>query len=257
MRGAEPMSVDWITVGAQIVNFLVLVWLLKRFLYRPILDGINAREVEIAARMNEAAEVRKTAETTEARYKAEIASLSASRAEMLDEARHAAEQERSALLAETRERLGRERAERDRQRAAEARQFTAELHRNGAAALLALTRKALSDLADQTLEQQIVAHAASRVRHMAGELTDAAGDSRQAIALTRDPLPKDMQAELRKGFAAALPGFTLKFDTDPELSPGVSLRLGGAQVAWTLDSYLDGLDAALEELSGQPNGKGN
>ena len=36
------MSIDWITVAAQIVNFLVLVWLLKRFLYRPILNGIDA-----------------------------------------------------------------------------------------------------------------------------------------------------------------------------------------------------------------------
>ena len=45
------MSVDWITVIAQIVNFLVLIWLLKKFLYRPILDGIDAREAEITERM--------------------------------------------------------------------------------------------------------------------------------------------------------------------------------------------------------------
>ncbi|HAB91660.1 MAG TPA: F0F1 ATP synthase subunit B, partial [Pseudomonas sp.] len=45
------MSIDWITVLAQIANFLVLLWLLKRFLYRPILDGIDAREAEIARRM--------------------------------------------------------------------------------------------------------------------------------------------------------------------------------------------------------------
>ena len=56
------MSIDWITVAAQIANFLVLVWLLKRFLYRPILDGIDAREAEIAARMGEAAKAREKAE---------------------------------------------------------------------------------------------------------------------------------------------------------------------------------------------------
>ena len=53
------MSIDWITVAAQIVNFLILVWLLKRFLYRPILDGIDAREREIAERMAEADKIRK------------------------------------------------------------------------------------------------------------------------------------------------------------------------------------------------------
>jgi len=49
------MSVDWVTVAAQIGNFLVLVWLLKRFLYKPILNGIDAREAEIATQMGEAA----------------------------------------------------------------------------------------------------------------------------------------------------------------------------------------------------------
>ena len=45
------MSIDWVTVLAQIANFLVLLWLLKRFLYRPILDGIDAREAQISKRM--------------------------------------------------------------------------------------------------------------------------------------------------------------------------------------------------------------
>ena len=48
------MLIDWFTVGAQIVNFLILVWLLKRFLYKPILDAIDAREKRIAAELADA-----------------------------------------------------------------------------------------------------------------------------------------------------------------------------------------------------------
>ena len=62
------MSIDWVTVIAQIANFLVLVWLLKRFLYRPILDGIDAREAEITRRMAEAGEAEKKAQAAEATY---------------------------------------------------------------------------------------------------------------------------------------------------------------------------------------------
>ena len=43
------MLIDWFTVIAQVINFLILVWLLKRFLYRPILNAIDAREKRIAA----------------------------------------------------------------------------------------------------------------------------------------------------------------------------------------------------------------
>lgn len=250
------MSIDWITVAAQIVNFLVLIWLLKRFLYRPILDGIEAREAEIAARMGEAAAVRELAEAKEAEYKAQIAELSASRAEMLEAARRDAEAERDALLAEARALLAREQAEREAHRAEQAARYTADLHLAGAEALLALTRKALADLADETLERRIVLHAAGRLEGMTDALQEAAGETREAVVLTRDPLPEDVQARLRDDLAAILKGVTLRFESDPSLSPGLNLRLGGAQVGWTIDSYLNGLQAALERNAAQPLRKG-
>ena len=49
------MLIDWFTIGAQVVNFLILVWLLKRFLYRPILHAIDSREKRIAAELTDAA----------------------------------------------------------------------------------------------------------------------------------------------------------------------------------------------------------
>lgn len=242
---------DWITVGAQIVNFLLLIWLLKRFLYRPILDGIAAREAEIAARMGEAAELRAAAEAREAQYRAEIAGVSASRAEILETARRDAQEERDALLAEARRNLQNEQDARARLREEEARRYTAGLHRDGATALLALTRKALADLADETLEHRIALQAAAKLKDMTGALREAAGDSREAVALTRDPLPVETEARLRDDLAALLPGFSFRFDTDPALAPGLSLRLGGAQVGWTTESYLAGLEAMLEDLPRQ------
>ncbi len=250
------MSIDWITVGAQILNFLVLVWLLKRFLYRPILDGIDAREAEIATRMGEAAQVRETAQASQAKYKAEVAALQASRAEMLQEARETAQTERDLMLTQARARIAKEQAERENLRAEEARAYSASLHQTGAAALLALTRKALTDLADETFEQRIVSHTAKQIRDRADDLRDAAGDSLKATVLTRDPLPDAEQVLLRKEFATALSGFTLDFKTNPAMSTGLNLRLGGAQVEWTLDSYLTGLDDALDDMSREAAQKG-
>jgi F-type H+-transporting ATPase subunit b len=239
------MSIDWMTVAAQIANFLVLVWLLKRFLYRPILDGIDAREAEIAARMGEAATIRTAAEAAEAAHKAEIAALGASRADLLNEARASAEADRSALLAEAREAIAAEQADRSAARAEEARAFTADLHRKGAEALVALARKALSDLADETLEQRIATHLAPKIATVAYNLRDATESGREAVALTRTPLPHATEVKLGKDLAATLNGIPLRFDTDPQLAPGLTLRVGGAEVAWTVESYLDGLEALL------------
>jgi F0F1-type ATP synthase membrane subunit b/b' len=49
------MLIDWFTVGAEAINFLILMWLLKRFLYKPILDAIESREQKIAAELADAA----------------------------------------------------------------------------------------------------------------------------------------------------------------------------------------------------------
>ncbi|MSU91757.1 F0F1 ATP synthase subunit B [Rhodobacteraceae bacterium 2CG4] len=240
------MSIDWITVAAQIVNFLVLVWLLRRFLYRPILDGIDAREKEIADRMAEAAGIAAAARAAEADHLAEIAALRADRAGTLEEARRSAEAERDALLDEAQNRLSKEETEREARRAEEAHAYSAELRRAGANALLSLTRKALWDLADETLEQRIAAHAVTQLGAVAKDLHSAAGDSRQAVALSRDPLPDDVRASLGAALADIDPGVTVRFVTDPSLAPGLTLRMGGAQVAWTVDSYLDGLESLLE-----------
>ncbi len=60
------MLIDWFTVVAQIVNFLILVWLLKRFLYKPILDALDAREKKIAKELADA-DLKKTEATEGAR----------------------------------------------------------------------------------------------------------------------------------------------------------------------------------------------
>lgn len=241
------MSIDWITVAAQIVNFLVLVWLLKRFLYRPILDGIDAREKEIAQRMGEAAQIRAAAETAEADYRAQVDRLRAGREGMLEEARAVAEAERDALLAESRQRMAREQAEMSEQRVQEVRRYRDDLHRDGAKALLSLTRKALKDLADETLETRIVAHAGGRLVAMADDLRKAGGESLQAVALTREPLPEAARENLRSELARLIPGITVTFRNEPAQPPGLTLRMGGAQVEWTVDSYIEGLDALLAD----------
>jgi F-type H+-transporting ATPase subunit b len=62
------MQLDWTTLILEVVNFLVLVWLLKRFLYRPILDVVAARQraVEQAAAWTSEAQAR--AQALEAQY---------------------------------------------------------------------------------------------------------------------------------------------------------------------------------------------
>ena len=69
------MQIDWLTVAAQIVNFLALVWLLQRFLYRPITEAMARREARIEARLAEAKAARQDAEAEARRVRGEEQAL--------------------------------------------------------------------------------------------------------------------------------------------------------------------------------------
>ena len=48
------MHIDWFVFLCQIVNFLILLWLLKKFLYGRIIAAMDAREAKIASTFEEA-----------------------------------------------------------------------------------------------------------------------------------------------------------------------------------------------------------
>jgi len=240
------MSIDWITVAAQVVNFLVLVWLLKRFLYRPILDGIDAREIEIRQRMQEAVDAREQANLTQKEYNDKVQSLSLAQAEMAETIRKEAEEQRDILLAQTRHELERERVSWTEHIDEEKRSYTDKLHRTGARALLALTEKALTDLADQSLEERMVHRLVRQISPMASDLRQAAGQSMEAVVTSHNPLSRSGQDALLSELKKVFPDISTRFDTDEHQSPGIVLRIGGAQLAWTVDTYLDELEDTID-----------
>lgn len=241
------MSVDWVTVLAQIGNFLVLVWLLKRFLYKPILNGIDARESEIAARMGEAEIARKEAAAAEASFLKQKQALLVDNSEQAELIRQQAETEKDALLAATRESLEREKQEWQAHLDAERDRFISELHRASAETLYQLVRRALHDLADEDLEERIGLHVIGKLKPLAHELVSAGANAGPAVATTHRPLPDRTQETIRDALAGFAPGLDVEFSVDPNQAPGLILRIGSVQMAWTVDSYTDELAGMLSE----------
>jgi F-type H+-transporting ATPase subunit b len=96
------MLIDWFTVAAQAVNFLILVWLLKRFLYKPVLAAIDEREKRIATLIQDAEKKKAEAvkEQTDFLHKSE--EFERQRAGLLLEATNSGKTERDKLLEKAR-----------------------------------------------------------------------------------------------------------------------------------------------------------
>lgn len=241
------MSIDWLTVAAQIANFLVLLWLLKRFLYRPILDGIDAREKEISDRMSEAGRLMEDARTKIAAYEDKLSELKNNHAEMVENLRREAAREHDALIAEARYRIDRERSEFENHLVVEKKRFIQHLSETGARVLLHLTRKVMSDLVDETLEERIAVCALKKLEPMADEIRRLIRGSRPVTVTTNAALAEDLRKRVYDDLQKLAPGIECIFEVDPSQSFGLILRVGPTSIEWTIDSYLSELETMMIE----------
>lgn len=235
---------NWFTFVAQILNFLILIWLLKRFLFSPIVEAMDEREARINSRLEEAREQREEATQEAEAYRAKQKQLEEEREAYLAEAEEEAEERRRELIAEARaevkylEEEWRESLRRDRE------SFLKTLSERSVEEAVAIARRALQDLADAELEEQSFEIFLERLRSLdedrwhdlAEALREAEGEAtvRSAFGLS-----SEQQERIRTVIAEqADEEVVLSAEEDPSLGVGVELRVEDKKVAWTLESYL-------------------
>lgn len=248
------MLIDWFTVGAQALNFLILVWLMKRFLYQPILHAIDAREQRIARELADADSKRAEASQERDQLQQKNQNFEQQRAALLNQATLAAQAERQRLLDEARQAADAWSAQRQQSLANEVRNLHRTITGRAQAEVLAIARQALMDLASTSLEERMGEVFTRRLRALDGEAKDRLAQALQTApepALVRSAyeLPPDQRAAiqhaLNETFAAEV---RLRFEAAPELVSGVELTANGQKVAWSLADYLASLERGVAEL---------
>ena len=246
------MLFNCFTVIAQVLNFLMLIWLMKRFLYQPILDAIDARERHIADELADAASRDAAAEDERREFEARTTELAERQAGMLAEAGTAAAAERERLLAEA---------------------------RAAAASDAPARRQALRDEGQRTRARSPNGRQRG-VRHLApGARRPGRGTSKRAPPhLHPAPGPRRLRARahreaLKAAYARAAGAQRVRVaagaadgDPDavdatfsaepsrctsrrtPELVSGIELSANGQKLAWSIADYLEALVQQAGEL---------
>lgn len=246
------MQVDWITTIAQIINFLVLVYLLKRFLYRPIVNAIDRREEGIAQRLQEANQQVALAQQHIDAYQQKMQELEQQREQLLEAAKHEAEAQRSHLLDELRDEMATIRARWQGEVEREQQAFLAQARQVIGEQVCLVARQAFTELADAELEQQILAVFLQQL---------AAVSAEEQAKLAQSAAEKGLRVEsgfvlspaMRERITTLIhehigPTLSVRFEQVPTLICGINLKGAGFKLEWNLDSYLADID---ERLSSQ------
>jgi len=241
------MIIDWFTVVAQAVNFLILVWLLRRFLYQPVLAAIDAREARIAGQLADAAGKKQESEAIRDDFRAKSDAFEQQRSELLRRATDEANAERQRLLDAARkdseilslkltDAVTNERDELNR-----------EIVRRTQEEVFAVARKTLADLAGTTLEERMTEVFIRKLGDMPREQKArlAALPRKSAVsALLRSAfdLPSATRAVLEAAVRECVGADTiLVFQILPRLVCGIELQVDGQKIAWSVADYLGSL----------------
>lgn len=259
------MQIDWLTVAAQIVNFLILVLLLRWVLYKPLSRALAARAEAVSQRVTEAETARAEAEAAAAAHYEAALALEEERADRLERAEQEAAAKRAELVEEAKSELAARRAAWQAQLEDEKSAFLDRLRHRAGDGFVHMARNILAEMADQDLVERMALTFAHRLSGLGeadrARLRAAAETGKQPEILSSLPL-----SERTRSTVTAAVGDLLGRSVEPvfleeaDLSCGLVLRLDSQRVGWTIAEHLDRFAAEVEQLldagGGRSGGKG-
>ncbi len=238
------MLFDWFTVFAQIVNFLVLVWLLKIFLYKPILKVIADRQNGIAKQLMEAEEKQKEAEEESLLYQKKNKEFDREKAEKIEKLNREMKQLQESLKREARLDIEAQRTKWLTDLKNEKQEVLHDLSHRMQRELFSIMQKAMSDLADTDIQEKLVDVFLQRLKGFSQkeELSPPL-----EIRMASEPTEK-MRSKIETALQQDLKGkFPIHFVVQPELIGGIELLAKGQKISWNFADYLSSLEKAVND----------
>ncbi len=251
------MLIDYFTTIAQIINFLVLVFLLRHFLYRPIIKAMNEREQKIADRLKEAEDKKKEAEQEEASYRKMKQEMAGMHDAMIAKATEEVQAFQADLIKKAREDVAKTKEDWYEAFLRQKDAFLADVTAQAGKEVYAVSRRAIRDLADEELERQVIETFLKRLENVDEydkdklknfyEKLKQKGEQTITVKSTfqiPDDLKNRIQEILRRQSGSDV---KLQYEIDPNLISGIELRSNDIKIAWSIASYLDDLENNLSQ----------
>lgn len=154
------VSLPWLIT--QAVNFLIVLWVLQRFAYKPLLGMMDKRKQEIANALNNADKLKQDAAAKQAEFDKQLEAERRAAQDRLAQASQQSEKVRAEIIGKANEEAAQIKIKAQQDAEYERKQAQAQLQREAAELSLAITRKvlaggAIDESAHRHLVQQFLA----------------------------------------------------------------------------------------------------
>ncbi len=249
------MQIDWITFVAQIVNLFVLVWLLKRFLYKPVLDVVEKRRNEINEKIDSATALQRQAESEFQALKSEKATFEKSLQKQRNDLAKELTQQRKEGLENIKQEASQLKLQLHEQIKTQNENLKSELENFISHDFLNVAGKIITDLTDATPIERVLNLFYKRLITLTkSEKTkiDKIIKNQKVIFVNSSEAlsenhKQDMNRFLRDYFEIS-PKTQIRYHTESTLVLGIEIRFADNSIDWTIKNYLDELEQGLEQV---------
>lgn len=237
------MLIDWVTVFAQVVNFLVLVWLLRRYLFKPVLKVVEKREQTIKNQIESARKENEEAQKAKKDLIEAKESLLRHREELFAEAQTDAQKEKEALIKHTRLENAALKKSMQEKIQNEQKSLLLEANKRITDTVFHLAKKVLEEITQVKFQEAVVETFLRKINEISSQekkeiLEDIsfspAVSLKSAFELSSENRER-VEKALKSVFSADI---SLSFATHPELVCGLELVTRGHKVSWNISDYI-------------------
>lgn len=246
------MTIDWFTVFVQAANFLLLVWILKRYLYAPILDAMDRRQKAVFAKLHAAEKREQLAEEKREELEEESRQLKQKERLILIEAHEKAEAEKNEIIKNVHHEMREKQSRFEVQLENEKKALSSAVRHLVAETLVKTARDALSELSSQDLEKNMITIFVEKIQSNQSvavqEMQDAIKANGKVIFISAHSLSSDDKTTLEAGLNKKFSGInTIVYQENPDLVCGIEMMSGTILIRWGLDKYIENFGRALND----------
>ena len=249
------MQFDWFTFISQIINFLILIWLLQRFLFKPINKAMADREQKIISELEEARQTKLDAEQQEQELTNRLNEFEERKDELLGDAKKHIEEKRKQWLDDLRAEMMGVRNRWEEALETEKQLFLDQLKKETAVQVINLVERVLYDLSERNLEEQTVDYFCKKLKQLPVERKQQLQNNIHAQQVTKAEINSSFQltGDQKHKLTNLLRQVTeteleIAFEKSEELGFGMEIHLKGWSMTWNLASYIEQLTKEMDQF---------
>lgn len=240
------MGINWVVFLAQIVNLFVLVWLLKKFLYMPIVNAVEKRQAEITNKVNRAKQEYDLAEAEHKQLSEKLKNFELNKKKKFDEASQEIEDFKGHQMDLIKDEVNQLRQKMQDNLDRQVQSAHTQIRDLFANNFIALSQKMMSELSGESAFSGSISLFKKQLKSLSKTDTKkikTSYEKQNIISISSsETLSKKAQEDLAvflsKTFDWTLP-LKMRFETNKELILGLEMSVGNHTAEWHLKAYLD------------------